>query len=85
MITLFRLAFMATLVAACIVSESFSSNLRGPVDDGWHTWQVATTRGELRIYTLMASGEPEEIHTLRPHCGLTIDSRRWDSVGRYTL
>ncbi len=78
MITLCRLAFMATLAAACIVSESFSSNLRGPVDDGWHTWQVETTRGELRIYTLMASGEPEEIHALRPHCGLTIDSQLTD-------
>ena len=29
MITLCRLVFMATLAAACIVSESFSSNLRG--------------------------------------------------------
>ncbi len=38
--TALRLLLIAVLIAACISSESLSTDLRGRVDDGWHTWQV---------------------------------------------
>jgi hypothetical protein len=31
------------MFAACISSESLSADLKGPTDDGWHTWRVEAT------------------------------------------
>ena len=41
--TVVRLVVVAIMFAACIGSESSSADLKGPADDGWHTWRVEAT------------------------------------------
>ncbi len=54
-----RLLVIAMLVVACIGSESLGADFRGPVDDGWHTWQVAAAGGgKLQIYASIEHGKP---------------------------
>jgi len=57
--TVLRIVVVVVLIAACIGSESLGAVFDGPVDDGWHTWQVrAADGGELQIYVSIESGEP---------------------------
>jgi hypothetical protein len=57
--TALRLLLLAVFVMALIASESHSANFSVPGEDGWYTWQVEAADGsELRLYTLMESGQP---------------------------
>ena len=60
--TAIRLLLIALLFAACIGSESLGADFSGPVDDGWHTWQVAAADGgELQIFASVMSGKPVQL------------------------
>ena len=57
--TALRLFVIVILFAACIGSETLGAAFRGPVDDGWHTWQVAAAGGgKLQIYASIELGKP---------------------------
>ena len=60
--TAIRLLLIALLFAACIGSESLGADFSGPVDDGWHTWQVAAADGgKLQIFASVMSGKPVQL------------------------
>ena len=66
--SLISLAFAVVLFAACIASESYSSDLLRFDGDGWFAWQIAEDE-ELELYARIESGRPREIRIPRWDCG----------------
>ena len=75
-----NLLLIIALVAASIFSEARAAEAISFGDDGWYTWQVATTGefAEEKFYVRVKSGEPKEIEIIGHWC------RGWKrSVTRY--
>jgi len=66
--TFLHLAFAAMLFAACVTSESHSSDLLRMTSDGWYMWQVEGN-DDLEIHALIESGQPKEFVLPGFHCG----------------
>lgn len=66
--TFLHLAFAAMLFAACVTSESHSSDLLRITSDGWYMWQVEGN-DDLEIHALIESGQPKEFVLPGFHCG----------------
>jgi len=66
--SLLHLVFAALLFAACISSESHSSDLLRITGDGWYMWQVEGN-DDLEIHALIESGQPTEFVLPGIQCG----------------
>lgn len=65
-----NLLLIVALVAAGIFSEARAAEAISFSDDGWYTWQVATTGefAEEKFYVRVTSGEPKEIEIIGHWC-----------------